>query len=113
MALGTVTSVSAAGVMPSAPVFFDVISFALDSSYPTGGETGLQAKVKAALGRDVTILGFICQDCAGYFVTWDPTDSKVKVYYINNDGGSDGPMIEVPNATDLSAVTVKGILISQ
>lgn len=112
MALGTVTSVLAAGVMPSAPVFHDVISFALDSSYPTGGETGLQAKVKVALGRDVTILALIPQDCGGYFVCWDPTNSKVKVYYSNSDA-ADGPLIEVPDTTDLSTVTVKALLISQ
>ncbi len=113
MALGTVTSVSVAGAMPSAPTFFDVISFSLDSSYPTGGETGLQALCKAALSRDVTILGFIAQDCGGYLPVWDPTNSKLKVYYADNNNASDGPLIEVPNTTDLSGVTVKGILISQ
>lgn len=115
MALGNVTSVAAGGVMPSAPTFFDVISFALDNSYVTGGYTGLQAKVKAktAVNRDVSILAFIPQDCNGYIPVWDPTNSKLKVYYIDNNNGSDGPMIEVPNATDLSAVTVKGLLISR
>lgn len=113
MALGTVTKVALAGHQPSAPSFTTLISFALDSSYPTGGETGLKAKVDAALKQDVTILGFVAQDCGGYLPVWDPTNSKLKVYYVNNDGGADGPMIEVPDTTDLSAVTVKGLLFFQ
>lgn len=112
MALGTVTSVAVAGAMPSAPIFHDVVSFALDNSYATGGYTGLAAKVTAALKRTPTILAFIPQDCGGYIAVWDPTNSKLKVYHYNYDA-ADGPAIEVPNATDLSTVTVKGLLISQ
>ena len=53
-----------------------------------------------------------CGDCGGYIAVWDPTNSKLKVYHYNYDA-ADGPAIEVPNATDLSTVTVKGLLISQ
>lgn len=71
-----------------------------DSSYPTGGESfslsdfGLKRRVDIGLGFG-----------SGYFVEVDRTNNKILVYYANNDSGSDGPLIEVANGTNLSSLT--------
>jgi len=73
-----------------------------DSSYATGGE-----EVKPAqLGlRNV----FLVQagNSGGYAFEYDYTNTKLKAYYGDNDSASDGPLVEVPNATNLSAVTAR------
>lgn len=112
MALGTITVAVSAGAAPSAPTFADRISVPLDNSYPTGGyafDVAFQQKVKATRKP----LGFIAGDCAGYFPVYDPAAGKLKIYYIDNNNAADGPMIEVPNATDLSAITLNMVVLSQ
>jgi hypothetical protein len=81
---------------------FGVVTF--DSSYPTGGEA-----------ISVADLGFTRLDWLdvsatnGYHPAWDGslTAPKIKVFYADYNAESDGALIEVPNTTDLSTVTVR------
>ncbi len=111
MALGTIT----VGVKEHAPghMRMDLMSFAGDGSYPTNGTAAFQASVRAALGvGNVEVLAVIPQDCGGYVPCYDKAADKLKVYYSNSDS-SDGPLIEVPNATSLSGVTFKVMIVSR
>lgn len=74
---------------------------AFDSSYPTGGEPLTAADLGFSVApRDVRI-----EPKGGYVFEYDRTNSKVLAYYGDNNNASDGPLIEVPNTTDLSAIT--------
>lgn len=103
MALGTTTLITSGGA-DAGQVNVDRITVVLDSSYPTGGYTGLADKIKGATNRTPTIIGVASQS-SGYVAYWDYTNSKLMLYYGNYDA-ADGVLIEVPNATDLSAVTL-------
>ena len=105
MALGTITRGDKSGEKPGAPTFVDVLSFPGDDSYPTGGTLGFEASVRAALGQNVTVLGVIGADCGGFVVAYDPAADSLKVYQGDNDNASDGPLVEVPNSTNLSVTT--------
>lgn len=71
---------------------------ALDNSYPTNGEAvdidGLEQVFHMSFG-----------DASGYAPAFVRSTQKTKVYYGDNNNASDGPLIEVPNTTDLSALT--------
>jgi hypothetical protein len=109
MAIGVITLAEQAKTQP---VFVDRLSFAGDGAYPTGGTAAFQAKLRAKTGDQRQILAVIPQDCGGYHVVYDHAADKLKVYHGNNDGGADGPAVEVPNATDLSAVTFNLAILS-
>lgn len=76
------------------------VTLAFDNSYPTGGES-ITAN---AIGL-TRINGAIIPGNVGYTFTWDGTNSKVLVYYGDNNNASDGPGIELPDTTDASAIT--------
>jgi hypothetical protein len=117
MALGTVTLVTNAGGRPTAPLYVLDMTMVGDAAYATGGSSGFAAAVQAAakaatpaLNLVVTkanIMGIVPIDLAGYHVNYDKTNDKVIVYYGNNDGGADGPAVEVAAAADLSSVTFR------
>lgn len=102
MALGVITKVEGAAAVGS--VFFDRVSFFGDLLYPTGGTALFTASLQAKIGVGRNILAVIPQDCGGYLPVFDQTNDKLKVYYVDNNNASDGPLVEVPNTTDLSAV---------
>jgi hypothetical protein len=103
MALGTITVVKA--FEADGPVRLDLLSFAADGAYPTGGTTAFQAKVRDALDRgNVEVLAVIAQDCAGFNPVYDKTNDKLKVYAANNT--------QVANTTDLSANTFNVMVVS-
>lgn len=80
-------------------VIADVV---LDSSYPIGGEA-ISAK---ELGLEV--IEFVNPSPAsGYVFEFDHTNKKLKAFYADYDAAADGALIEVPDTTDLSAVTVR------
>lgn len=116
MAIGSLTFATGdskgVGGVPSAPIFVDQVSFAGEVSYPTGGMLGLQTLLRAEFKDERTVLGFVANDCGGYVAQFVPSTGAVKVYYGNFDA-ADGPLIEVPNATDLSAVTFRLLVISR
>lgn len=72
----------------------------LDSSYPTGGESLTPANLR--LGR---IDFLIAEPSAGYVFTYDRTNKKLLAYYADNNAAGDSALIQVPDTTDLSAVT--------
>ncbi len=109
MALSTFTRILQEGQKASAPTPMDLVSFTGDSSYPTGGYSGFAAKVRTMSGDGRAPLAFIPQDCAGYHPVYDQANDKLKIFWC---AGSGAAMSEVTNATDLSAVTFKGLVIS-
>lgn len=78
-----------------------VTEVALDSSYPTGGE----AITAAQLGLSF-VDAALCSSSTGHIARYDKTNAKIKMFYADYDAVADGALIEVPNTTDLSAVTV-------
>lgn len=74
-------------------------SVAFDSSYPTGGE----AMDISAMFNSLKIVLF--ESKAGYVFEYDYANKKVKAMMGNNDGTADGPLVEVADKTDLSALT--------
>lgn len=103
MALGTTTLITSGGA-DSGQVNVDRFTVVLDNSYPTGGYTGLAAKLTAAASRTPTIIAAVAQS-TGYAAQWDYANSKLMIFICDN-AGANGPMIQVPNTTDLSAVTL-------
>jgi hypothetical protein len=105
MALGTITKRKASQVGQES-MGVAVISVVGDSAYPTGGSASFEDKVQTALGMgSIELYGVTALDAKGYQVAWDRTNDKLKVYRGDNDNAGDGPMVEVPNTTDLSGVT--------
>lgn len=84
----------------------NVVRVTFDSSYPTGGES----LTAAQLGLNkVTVV--IPLTASGYVGEYDLTNSKLKAFYGDNNNASDGPLVEVANTTDLSAVTMNLVVI--
>jgi hypothetical protein len=112
MALGAITVVESA--VADGPVRMDLLSFAADGAYPTGGSAGFQAAVRAALNKgNLEIVGVIPQDCGGYSVTYDKAADKLKVYTNDNDNVADGPGVQVANAANLGGVTFKVLVLTK
>lgn len=77
------------------------ISF--DNSYPTGGEA------LDPTGQSFFDTVFF-ETRAGYSFEWDKANQKVIVYYVDNNAAGDSAQIQVPDTTDLSALTDVGFL---
>lgn len=73
-------------------------TIALDSSYPTGGET---LDVSGNERFDV----LIADSVGGYVFSFVASSQKLLAYVGDNDAGADGVLAQVANTTDLSAVT--------
>ncbi|MDQ3268254.1 MAG: hypothetical protein M3P47_05980 [Pseudomonadota bacterium] len=87
-------------------VYFDVISFAGDGSYPTGGTAAFEAFVIAAVGRGaLDVVAVLSADCGVYRAVYVPSTDKLKVLTEAN--------AEVANATNLAATTFNLIVISK
>jgi len=75
-------------------------TIAFDSSYPTNGE--------ALAASDLNLRGIaflLVSPKSGYVFEYDYSGNKLKAYYGDNNNAADGPLIEVPNTTDLSTLT--------
>jgi hypothetical protein len=72
-----------------------------DASYATGGYAITANQV--GFSRITAVLAVGAN--TGYVPSWDATNSKLKVFYADNNAASDSALIEVPAATDLSAVS--------
>lgn len=110
MAVGTISSVVAYGQKPAEAVYFDLISFAGDSSYPTGGTAAFEASVQAIIGASRDIVACIGQNCGGYYPVYDRANDKLMVYATGN--GNKAVFTECDNATNLSGTTFKLLVIS-
>jgi hypothetical protein len=73
----------------------------MDSSYPTGGEAITAAQLGLA-----TVDVAMCTTNTGHVAQYDKDNAKIKLYYADYDAVADGALIEVPAATDVSAVVV-------
>lgn len=102
MALGTLTSVRA--VAAEGPVFVDEFTLVGDSSYATGGNTGLLAKLRAVRKDQRAILKVLASkgSAAGYSCEYVVATDKLIVYL---EDQTSGVVAEVANATNLSGVT--------
>lgn len=73
-------------------------TIALDASYPTGGEA---LDVSGNESFDIVL----CTHNGGYSFDFVKSSQKLIAYYADNNNASDGPQIQVPDTTDLSAIT--------
>jgi len=114
MSIGAITMGEITGEKPSAPLFAIDVSFAGDSSYPTGGTADFQESVRDAIETYMAaqsdanvrgrwnveiqcVAGFNC----GQYVPWyDAANDKLYV----RDGGH-ATWDEVANTTNLSGTT--------
>lgn len=102
MALGTITVTHDERKPASAPFGALELSFPGDDSYPNpGGTTGLQALVRAAVGRDVTVLGVIEIDLnGGYEAIYNKATDALQMV-VKATG------VEVANGVSLAGTTFK------
>lgn len=107
MALGTLTHTSQNARSGLDVVFHDEVTLVGDASYPTGGTAGFQAAMRALTKDQREILAVIpigAQGAAGRMPVWDKANGKLMMF----NGAS-----EVANATDLSAITYRLLVISR
>lgn len=80
----------------------NILRVTFDAAYVTGGEplTLAQLGLRAA---DVVN----AQSSGGYIFEYDYVNQKLKAYYANYPGAAAGPLVEVANATDLSAISTR------
>jgi hypothetical protein len=93
------------------PIFHDVMSFAGDSSYPTGGSLGFGAAVKSFFGDGRQVIAVLALDCNGYMIAYVPATDALKVFD-GADTTPDEPLDEVDNGTNLSGTTFNVLVIS-
>ena len=109
MSLGTLTRVAAKSGDSSKPIFYDRVSFAGDSAYPTGGTTGFDALITALLGDSREVVGIIPEDCGAYMPAYLPDDDgTLKVFE-----GTSGANAEVTDTTNLSGTTFNILVLSK
>lgn len=110
MALGTATHDSRVSSSPG-PVTIDVLTFAGDDNYQTGGTANFEAYVRSALGLgNVDLLGVVPLDCAGHVPVYDKANDTLKVYL---GGGASTALAEVGNGSDLSGTTFNVLVIAR
>lgn len=103
-----------AGTQASAhgPVKFDTITWTGPSSYnntgtpTTSGNTGLAAGLGTIRKGQPTPIAVIQQGAHAYGLQYDPVTDLLRVFNVAT------PFAEVTNATDLSAVTFRAVIIS-
>ena len=80
-------------------------SVTFDSSYVTGGEPFTAADFGLTAITDVEAQ----TSTTGYVIMWDrsTTAPKLMAFYGDNNNAADGPLIEVPNTTNLSTVVAR------
>lgn len=93
----TITNVKS-GVMGD--MKYRIVTVDFDSSYPTGGEVLTAGDLQL-----VSVMKVDAQLTSGYGFQYDHANEKLLAYYGDNNNASDGPLIQVPNTTDLSAIT--------
>ena len=72
-----------------------------DSSYPTGGEDLLPTTLGFTSRADFVLV----EPAGGYTFEYDHTNSKVIARQGDNPNAAAAPAVQVPNTTNLSAVT--------
>lgn len=114
MSLGTLTDVNPDLGQPAQTLYVDEVSIPLDNSYPTGGYTGLPAKLQA-LRKDqreiLDVRNISIGTAGGYVPQWDRANSKLALY--GSNGAAPAALAQIANTTDLSAVTLKLLIFSR
>lgn len=77
MSIGTIEVQQSANVDNLLNARVDVIKFAGDSAYPDGGTAGIQAAIRTGLGREVTPVAIMPQDCGVYRPVLTETPASV------------------------------------
>ena len=81
-------------------------SIAFDTSYPTGGEAAtLITKYFTTVKRLILDAGG-----TGYVVSYDAANDKIMAWYADYDAVADGILIQIPDTTDISAITAANFL---
>lgn len=96
------------GKQPSAPTFCMALDIAFDNSYPTGGEpfdAAAEVRSKGNFDKTPTVIGVMIESKGGYVFTYDRANAKILAYYGDYDPAAAAPLAEVPNETNLAAVT--------
>ena len=106
MSIGAITKPASVGAVPKSPTFTDLISFAGDDAYPTGGTVDFQDTFRAAVGDNREVMGVIAQDCGANDVVYDKANDTL-VVRVRATGA------EVANATDLSGTTFNVLVLSR
>src|SRR4051812_43663195 len=85
---------------------YDLIagSIAMDSSYPTGGES-LDPSNIASVQYLIPAPGGTTASGKGYKFEWDGPSQKLVVLQGDNTNAAAAPAVEVPNTTNLAAIT--------
>jgi hypothetical protein len=108
------TIAKGSGFSPGDPqppaTFHDVVNFAGDGAYPTGGSVGLLAKMQALYGDTRKPFAVVPLDCGGYVPAYIEATDKLKVY---KSAGSAIALAEVANNADLSATTFNLLVLSR
>ncbi len=81
-----------------------IASFTFSASYPTGGEAITASDLGAITG---SIKHLSANSAGGYVFEWDQANGKLKAHQAPHGHGEATPLPQVPNATDLSAVTTR------
>lgn len=89
--------------------YVSIVDVTFDSSYPAGGEAVTAADFGLNTIRTVLPAVAVDPDTAdnALVVAFDHTNSKILLFWANNDGGADGPLIEVADTTDVAAYTAR------
>lgn len=111
MAIGTITLSKGSGE-PTQNLYVDQISFTGDASYLAGG-MALKDLFQAAAVDSRLPIAIIAGACGGYVPVYVPSTGKLMVYWGDNNNASDGPLIEVPDTTDLHTITFNLTVLSQ
>jgi hypothetical protein len=79
------------------------------ASYATGGDAIAAGDLK--LGKIEHISTMVLQNATpvALLAVYNHTTGKLLIYYVDNNAASDSGLIEVPNATDLSGYTGRGM----
>lgn len=81
-----------------------VADFVFDDSYPNTGGTVGEPLTPATLGLEQIETCQVVESPDGYVFSYDRANAVLHAFYSNDDGGADGPLIEVANGANLSSV---------
>lgn len=106
MALGAMTAATPVG-QEGGPISIFKLSFAGDTSYPTGGSTGAQALIRTALGKgNIEVLGVLQQNLSDHVMRYDKAGDALIVQLMSTGA-------EVANTTNLSGTTFDLLVVAR
>lgn len=78
-------------------------TMAWDASYSVGGE--LVDALFTTAGYMSSIDNIVMDSDSGYIFKYLPASGKIMAFFGDNNNAADGPLIEIPDTTNLSALT--------